>query len=390
MIETLAISNYRSILDMVLPLGRLNVITGANGSGKSNLYRALRLLSETAHDGVVSALAREGGLHSTFWAGPEDISRRMLLGEVRVEGTVSGKPKRMRMGFGSREFSYAVSLGLPSPDVSPSPSYFTLDPDLKHEAIWAGTSLRPSTLLLERDRSVVRARQETDLQVIAKDIKGFDSVFSQLSDANATPEVFWLREQMRAWRFYDHFRTDRDSPARAPQIGTRTPVLRHDGSDLAAALQTIIEVGDRKTLESVVADAFDGASVSVSASEDGRFTVQFRQYGLLRPLTAAELSDGTLRFLLLTAALLTPRPPSMMVLNEPETSLHPDVVPSLAKLISNAARSSQVWVVTHSSKLISALKKNSSCCLLELEKELGSTRVKGQGLLDRPAWKWPD
>jgi len=66
MLNTLAVANYRSINKLVIPLGRLNLITGPNGSGKSNLYRALRLLAETAQGGVVNALAREGGLDSTF------------------------------------------------------------------------------------------------------------------------------------------------------------------------------------------------------------------------------------------------------------------------------------------------------------------------------------
>ena len=76
MLKTLAVSNYRSLLNLVIPLGQLNVITGPNGSGKSNLYKALRLLAETAQGGVVNALAKEGGLESTFWAGPEKISRQ--------------------------------------------------------------------------------------------------------------------------------------------------------------------------------------------------------------------------------------------------------------------------------------------------------------------------
>ena len=66
MLHTLAVANYRSINSLILPLGQLNLITGANGSGKSNLYRALRLLAETAQGGVVNALAREGGLESSF------------------------------------------------------------------------------------------------------------------------------------------------------------------------------------------------------------------------------------------------------------------------------------------------------------------------------------
>ena len=101
-------------------------------------------------------------------------------------------------------------------------------------------------------------------------------------------------------------------------------MLSDDGGDLAAAVQTIIEAGF-DDLPRAVADAFDGASVSV-AVHDGLFDLQLHQRGMLRPLRAAELSDGTLRFLLWAAALLSPQPPSLMVLNEPETSLHPDLV----------------------------------------------------------------
>src|SRR5262249_22369226 len=114
---------------------------------------------------------------------------------------------------------------------------------------------------------------------------------------------------MLGGRSYDQSRADREAPARQPQTGTHTPVLANDGADLAAALQTIIEIGDPQALAESVGDAFPGASVSVLHHE-GRFEVEMRQHGLLRPLKAAELSDGTLRYLLWIAALLTPRPPS--------------------------------------------------------------------------------
>jgi predicted ATPase len=78
-----------------------------------------------------------------------------------------------------------------------------------------------------------------------------------------------------------------------------------------------------------------------------------------------------------------------MVLNEPESSLHPDLLPALARLIGVAAKQTQVWVVSHASRLIAALKENERCQSIDLEKELGETVVIGQGALDRPAWKWP-
>jgi predicted ATPase len=123
---------------------------------------------------------------------------------------------------------------------------------------------------------------------------------------------------------------------------------------------------------------------------DGRFGLRFHQHGLLRPLSAAELSDGTLRYLLWVAALLSPRPPELLVLNEPETSLHPDLLPALAALISIAAARTQVVVVTHARPLVRALESiDDAVALLELEKEVGATVLAGQGMLDRPAWHWP-
>lgn len=310
MLHTLAVANYRSINSLILPLGRLNLITGANGSGKSNLYRVLRLLAETAQGGVVNALAREGGLESSFWAGPEKIFRRMLGGEVPVQGGPRQNVIRLRLGFAGEDFGYAIALGLPEP----SSSAFALDPEIKRECIWAGASYRPASLLVDRTGPMVRMREGRSWQVLAQHVPNYDSLFDQIGNDPNCPEVFQLRETIRRWRFYDHFRSDAEAPARQPQLSTRTPVLHHDARELAAALQTIREIGDRAALDAAIDDAFPGSRLHIDFQAGGRFAVELRQEGLLRPLSAAELSDGTLRYLLLVAALLTPRPPSLMVL----------------------------------------------------------------------------
>ncbi|MEO8672473.1 MAG: AAA family ATPase [Tahibacter sp.] len=385
MLTTLAIANYRSLRSLVLPLDRLNLITGANGSGKSNLYRALRLLAETAQGGVVNALAREGGLPSTLWAGPEQITRRMQRGEVPVQGGPRKEPVALKMGFAGADFGYAIDLGLPKP----SPSMFAHDPEIKREAIWAGPFLRAANLLVDRHGPMLRVRDGRAWRVVAEHVNAFESMFTQIADPQRAPEVMSLRESIRGWRFYDHFRSDVDAPARHAQLGTRTPVLSHDGRDLAAAWQTILEIGDTDALGTAVDDAFPGGGVEILAS-DGRLGLQFSQPGLLRSLSAAELSDGTLRYLLWIAALHTPRPPPLMVLNEPETSLHPDLLPALARLIVSATRRSQVWVVSHAPRLIAALEEVPDCNSIHLEKEFSETRIAGQGALDEPAWHWPE
>ncbi len=392
MIQTFAINNYRSIRNVVAPLEQLNVVTGANGSGKSNLYKALKLLSETASGNLVNALAREGGLGSLFWAGPESFSKAMKNGQQAVEGGARKDRVRLKLGFCSEDFGYSVSLGLPPPGQShnPDPSMFQLDPEIKRECIWSGSHYRPASCLVDRQGPLVKVRSGRKWEVYVQHMNTYESILSEIADPIAVPEIFAIKDTIKRWRFYDHFRTDKESLIRIPQIGTRTPVLGHDGRDLVAALRTIMEVGDREALHEAIDDAFPGAHIEIVADEGTRFSVAFYQHGLLRPLDQSELSDGTLRYLLLVAALLTSRPPKLLVLNEPETSLHPDLIPALARLIIRASQETQVWVVSHSMKLVKELNMDADYHGVALTKELGETVIKGQGLLDQPPWHWPD
>jgi predicted ATPase len=387
MLNRFAICNYRSLRDFVAPLEALNLVTGPNASGKSNVYRALRLLADIAQGRVISSLAREGGFASTLWAGPESFSRAVRRGEHPVQGTTRKEVVSLRLGFSGKEFGYAIDLGLPARGAGSTA--FAHDPEIKAECVWNGEQLRPAALLVERKGPVVRSRAEAgEWTVVTQHLATFDSMMTHCADPRATPELLLLREEMRSWRFYDQFRADLEAPARLPQIGTHTPVMSNDGSDFAAALQTILEIGDPQALADSVQDAFPGASLSVAQSGN-RFEVEMQQHGLLRPLRAAEFSDGTLRYLLWIAALLTPRPPSLLVLNEPETSLHPDLLPALARLIGRAAERSQVIVVSHAPRLIAALEEQRGCHSIPLDKELGETRIADADRLDRPAWHWP-
>jgi len=380
-LTTLAIEGYRSLRHVVVPLTGLTVITGANGTGKSSVYRSLRLLAEASRNGAIAALAREGGLPSTLWAGPENGTPDGMP----TQGTRRKGPVALRLGFASDEFSYAIDLGLPVPS---DRTMFGRDPEIKVESVWSGPVFRPSTLLTERHGPLVRirgadgewARHETGL-------RPYDSMLGHLADPRTAPELLALREQLRSWRFYDHFRTDATAPARTPQVGTRTPVLGADGADLAAALQTARELGPHGALDAAIGRAFPGSAVEIT-DHDGLFGLELRQPGLLRPLSASELSDGTLRYLLWVAALLSPRPPALLVLNEPETSLHPDLIEPLAGLIASAAENSQVVVVSHAPRLIAAL-DGLGASRIELLKSLGETSVVGQGPLDEPQWSWP-
>jgi predicted ATPase len=338
-------------------------VTGANGSGKSSLYRALRLLADIAQGRIIQSLAAEGGLHSTLWAGPESLSRAVKRGDHPVQGTTRKNPISLKLGFAGQDYGYAIDLGLPQP----SSSAFARDPEIKTESQWTGETLGRATAFAVRNGPLVRIRANSgEWRHALTNLAPFDSMMTHCSDPREALELLLLRERMRDWRFYDHFRTDRDAPARRPQVGTYTPVLASDGADLAAAIETVREIGDRQELGTAIADAFPGGTVDVVAT-DGYFELEMHQHGLL------------------CAALLTPRPPTLMILNEPETSLHPDLLAPLARLIAHAATRSQLVVVTHAAILVDELARSGGQRIM-LEKELGETVIADA---DRPSWTWP-
>lgn len=334
-IKTLSIQGYRSIQNLRLSMDDINVVIGANGSGKSNLYKAIHLLAKAVNGELAETLALEGGMPSILWAGKKKV-------------TPLKTAVRLVLSIQTDDYNYEIACGLPKP----SKSMFSLDPEVKSEYVWFGESRRPSNTFIEREGgSAWITNQDGKRTAYPVGLSQSESVLSQLQDPHLYPELFALSREIKKWRFYHHFRTDPESPIRSSQIGTRTDVLSNDGHNLAAALQTIIEIGNGDLLSESVDRAFPGSKLIINVDNKTCFEIQLQMPGILRPLEARELSDGTLRYLCLIAALLSPRPAGLLALNEPEMSLHPELMQPLAELIVLASQYSQIWLTTHSKDL---------------------------------------
>jgi len=376
-ISRLKVSGYRSIRHIDLDLKPVNVIAGANGTGKSNLYKALYLVSCAANGQLAQVLSQEGGMSSALWAGNRSkidepkFKIAITLDDLSYSITCGRVPYSERH-FKNPDYDCTDSSGRP---------WFANDPDIKTEAV--STDYRGKKIaLMKRKRGSISARNMDGRSVeYPLAVSSCESVLSGLREPHLFPDLSVLRQEILTWRFYHHFRTDLSSPLRREQIPVYTPILSHDGSDVASALATIIAVDGPGPLLRSLDRAFPGANLSINMEPES-VSMGLTMPGFYRQFAGRELSDGTLQYLCMLAALLTPRPPNLMVLNEPETSIHPDLYTPLAELIVEASKRSQLIITTHARELASKIESLSSTKMIELEKIEGETRVVGAKLAE--------
>jgi predicted ATPase len=355
-LTAISIKGYRSIPDLYLQVEPCSVFVGENGVGKSNLYKALGLLRAAADGTITRAIAEEGGVESVLWAGGRGRGPVRLILKADID-----------------HLRYEVEIGLPTP----TQAGFRIEPLIKEERIIATVAKRKVTML-ERIGPVVNLRNVDGAREMHKDsVLSSETALVAFRDGARYPEIEMVRQEMLDWRLYHDFRTDESSPIRQPCHAIATPTLSADGHDLAAVLGTLFVIRqDTTELQRAFADAFPGTSLS--AGDDGSWCELSVQYpDFQRPFGAHELSDGTLKYLCLLGALMGYRLPSLIALNEPEASLHPSLLPPLARLIAHAAQRTRIWIVTHSEALADALYEETGKKVRRVVKQDGATNIDG-------------
>jgi len=353
----IAISNYRSIRRLSIPIHPLSVFVGENGVGKSNLYKSLSLLRDAAAGRITRTIADEGGLNSVCWSG---IRKR-------------GEDGRLRLSVRFDRLRYSIEIGFPGP----LEAAFSGEPMIKSESIEA-TQGKRTARLMERKNSLVSVRDDNGAWVNHKDaVLPSETALAGFSDGKQCPEIDLIRNAMLGWRFYHDFRTDPASTIRKPCLAITTPSLSADGTDLAAALATLYTIrGDATDLQDAIQDAFPGAELR-AWEQNGLCEFDLQLEDMPRPFGAHELSDGTLKYICLLAVFMGYRLPPFIALNEPETSLHPSLLAPLARLIAKASTRADIWIVTHSEQLMEALRSESSVPLRRVIKQKGATNIEG-------------
>lgn len=342
-IRTLRLQNFLSYGSEgeEIELQPLNVLIGANASGKSNLIEAIALLKATPTD-LTAPIRKGGGISDFLWRGETGVPSAEI--EATLDPPLGNMPLRYRIGFtvvGQR-------LELVDEAVENERSYPGEDDVYFFYRYQRGRPVLNVKTAIEGQRSQRALRRE--------DLIPDQSVLSQRKDPDQYPELTYLGNQFSNIGLYRDWHIGRNSDARMPQT-TDLPEhpLLEDGSNLGLVLNNLqYQLGTRQLIDKLK-KFYDAAEEITIKIYGGTVQIFIREEGLIQPIPATRLSDGTLRYLFLLALLCDPTPPPLMCIEEPEIGLHPDILPTIAELLIEASERTQLIVTTHSADLVSAL-----------------------------------
>jgi len=345
----LKIQGYRSLKNVSWVPGNLNVLIGPNGSGKSNILRVLEMISISARGQLGKHIQRAGGMDPLVWDGTAES----------INFSVKVSPSEENRSVEKDSFTYKMDMGR----IGKGSTYRIAHESLGNYCrVEKGEHTEPFKMIERTAYStVVFDENEHSLVAPEESVPEEESLLS-LTSGPFTQNRFIppFQAYLAGWSIYHDLHVNMDAPIRQPTIARHETRVEPDGQNLISVLHTLY-TGDRDfkndinlAMRAAFGDDFEELVFPPAA--DQRIQLRVRWKTLSREQSAADLSDGTLRFLFLLTVLASPKPAPLIAIDEPETGLHPSMLPIVAEYAVDASDRTQVILTTHSPQLLDAFK----------------------------------
>ncbi len=335
-IKQLKIEGFRSLKNVTWEPGDLNILIGPNGTGKSNLLRFLELMTVAAEGGLGKYIQSIGGIGAIVWDGQaEAVSFSLACGDD-YPGPMLYELRLSRFG---------------------QSNVYSIDREML-----TGKDNLELLEFINRRRRKAHFRENTtdDIHEIKKEsIDDQETILSAISTFTAGfDEVPSFKEYLSSFALYHDVQVHQGSEIRRPSVSRLEKRVDSDGQNLINVLHTLYTT-DRefeRSIDTAMRAAFGGdyEKLVFPPAADQLIQLRVRWRSLKREQSAADLSDGTLRFLFLLTVLASPDPPPVIAIDEPETGLHPGMLPIIAEYAVEAAMRTQVVITTHSPQMLDA------------------------------------
>jgi len=362
-LPSIKIKGYRPFRDITVRFEPLEVIVGANGSGKSSLFEFLKFLRDACYQEIPPEIVSgtigqqifyKPGPDKLWWSAEVDLGQKESL---FYQGELMGPVGATKI------ISECVSTKGP------------LDKE----------SIEGYTFLDFKDgKGMVRDPKDRKFKRKTWDLKKPNQLgLGAITDSSLTT-LFNLREYIRAWRFYNSFNINNEK-IRRPVPTSQDPLLHEDAGNLSAVLFYLMsEHSDAfEELGSVIRSAipgFKGLNVKARGAP-GEVIAYWQEEQIDRELSLADLSDGTLRFIAWATLCVMPSPPTLVCIDEPDQGVHPRTLPVLAGLFEKASQRTQVLLATHASYFLTQFDLKNIAVMKKVNGESVYVRVRNSEIL---------
>lgn len=331
--ERIKVEGFRRLSSLALELRPLSVLIGANGSGKTSALELFSLLAASASGSLKSALSEMHGIGANLTAG----KARGLYFELSMH-IPSYAPLIYSLRIAPTNVAYEVSEELLTQQRNQQP------PPFKH---------------IESRHGDVRYYEVPDGGLVRPnwDHNPLETSLSQVPKMFSEPEDF--RKRLASSTHYHVLDVAPRAPVRQPQPLRPADLPGRDGEDLVSCLFYMREADrDRyEAVEDALRTGFPGFErLEFPPVAAGTLAMTWRDKHFSKPLFMHQLSEGTLRFLWLVTLLQSPGLTAVTLIDEPEVSLHPELLSLLSDLMREASARTQLIVATHADRLVRFLK----------------------------------